>query len=100
MIKNRSPIVLENLLFIAFSRSGLKTKKPYISLIHKVFTLYCSLFLKAPGAENGTRTRDLNLGKVALYQLSYFRKLLPPTPFGVFCVCKDKPKFLFSKIFR
>ena len=27
------------------------------------------------GAENGTRTRDLNLGKVALYQLSYFRKM-------------------------
>ena len=26
-------------------------------------------------AENGTRTRDLNLGKVALYQLSYFRNL-------------------------
>ena len=25
------------------------------------------------GAENGIRTRDLNLGKVALYQLSYFR---------------------------
>ena len=25
------------------------------------------------GAENGARTRDLNLGKVALYQLSYFR---------------------------
>ena len=25
------------------------------------------------GAKNGTRTRDLNLGKVALYQLSYFR---------------------------
>ena len=29
------------------------------------------------GAENGTRTRDLNLGKVALYQLSYFRNLFP-----------------------
>ena len=28
-------------------------------------------------AENGTRTRDLNLGKVALYQLSYFRNLFP-----------------------
>ena len=28
-----------------------------------------------PRAENGTRTRDLNLGKVALYQLSYFRKM-------------------------
>ena len=26
------------------------------------------------GAKNGTRTRDLDLGKVALYQLSYFRK--------------------------
>ena len=25
-------------------------------------------------AENGTRTRDPNLGKVVLYQLSYFRK--------------------------
>ena len=27
------------------------------------------------GAENETRTRDPNLGKVMLYQLSYFRKL-------------------------
>ena len=26
-------------------------------------------------AENGTRTRDPNLGKVVLYQLSYFRLL-------------------------
>ena len=25
-------------------------------------------------AENGTRTRDPNLGKVVLYQLSYFRR--------------------------
>ena len=25
------------------------------------------------GAGNGTRTRDFNLGKVALYQLSYSR---------------------------
>ena len=30
--------------------------------------------MSAPrGAEDGIRTRDLNLGKVALYQLSYFR---------------------------
>lgn len=27
------------------------------------------------GAENETRTRDINLGKVTLYQLSYFRIL-------------------------
>ena len=26
------------------------------------------------GAENETRTRDPNLGKVVLYQLSYFRE--------------------------
>ena len=28
------------------------------------------------GADNGTRTRALDLGKVALYQLSYVRKRL------------------------
>ena len=27
------------------------------------------------GAKNGTRTRDPDLGKVVLYQLSYFRVL-------------------------
>ena len=32
-----------------------------------------SLFCSINGAENGTRTRDPNLGKVVLYQLSYFR---------------------------
>ena len=41
------------------------------------------------GAENETRTRDPNLGKVVLYQLSYFRLTLceeeetrTPTPRG------------------
>ena len=32
-------------------------------------------FCRLLGAENETRTRDFNLGKVALYQLSYFRNL-------------------------
>ena len=32
-----------------------------------------SLFCSTNRAENGTRTRDPNLGKVVLYQLSYFR---------------------------
>ena len=39
------------------------------------------------GAENETRTRDPNLGKVMLYQLSYFRifSLKPKRtfPFGI-----------------
>lgn len=29
--------------------------------------------MRLTGADNGTRTRGLNLGKVALYQLSYVR---------------------------
>ena len=32
------------------------------------------IITRLPRAENGTRTRDLNLGKVVLYQLSYFRR--------------------------
>jgi hypothetical protein len=35
--------------------------------------------LSVTGAGNETRTRDLNLGKVALYQLSYSRKLTKKT---------------------
>ena len=66
-------------------------KKPYISLIHKVFTLYFCLFLKASRAENGTRTRDLNLGKVALYQLSYFRIIFSGTGGGYFPVPTSFP---------
>jgi hypothetical protein len=30
-------------------------------------------YVACSGAGNGTRTRDINLGKVALYQLSYSR---------------------------
>ena len=32
-------------------------------------------FCEAFGAENETRTRDPDLGKVVLYQLSYFRSM-------------------------
>jgi hypothetical protein len=32
-----------------------------------------NFLMKNYGAGGGTRTRDLNLGKVALYQLSYTR---------------------------
>ena len=33
---------------------------------------------KKNGADDGARTRYLHLGKVALYQMSYIRKLVPP----------------------
>ena len=60
--------------------------------------------LPSSGAENGTRTRDLNLGKVALYQLSYFRMVpaagrLPRGLLPVFWDCKYKRFFRFRKIF-
>ena len=44
------------------------------------------------GAENETRTRDPNLGKVVLYQLSYFRIFAFGTCFPD-CGCKGRPFF-------
>ena len=35
--------------------------------------LWINVLFGKKRAENGTRTRDPNLGKVVLYQLSYFR---------------------------
>ena len=52
------------------------------------------------GAENETRTRDPNLGKVVLYQLSYFRRCFMNLQLVLSdCECKDRAKILFSKIF-
>ena len=41
------------------------------------------LSIKTKRAENGTRTRDPNLGKVVLYQLSYFRSDAPDSVFVI-----------------
>ena len=51
------------------------------------------------GAENETRTRDPNLGKVMLYQLSYFRKFLWKPATLSFWDCKGTQIFLTSKSF-
>ena len=45
---------------------------------------------EALGAENETRTRDPDLGKVVLYQLSYFRKIVKNFPAER--DCKDTAK--------
>ena len=47
--------------------NGRKVKSPAIPKNNEAFW---------KRAEDGTRTRDPNLGKVMLYQLSYFRKIL------------------------
>ena len=46
--------------------------QPSIILMIAIFILV-STIRATYGAENETRTRDPNLGKVVLYQLSYFR---------------------------
>ena len=44
------------------------------------------LFEKGGGAGEGTRTLDINLGKVALYQLSYTRRVERKLVMGLACV--------------
>ena len=52
------------------------------------------------GAENEARTRDPNLGKVVLYQLSYFRIYDPFFSFGIAKVdIFSLPPNFFAKIF-
>ena len=45
----------------------------HIIVPRQVISKFKSAFLLTLGAENETRTRDPNLGKVMLYHLSYFR---------------------------
>ena len=59
--------------------------------------LFCSLC----GAENGTRTRDPDLGKVVLYQLSYFRLKKPlARTISLDCGCKGNAFHRTHKIFK
>ena len=58
----------------------------------RVISKFKSAFLLTFGAENETRTRDPNLGKVMLYQLSYFR-IFPEWD------CKGTKIFFTSKFF-
>ena len=52
------------------------------------------------GAKNGTRTRDPDLGKVVLYQLSYFRIYCSRNVIASFCECKFNPIFYSMQIFE
>ena len=49
-------------------------------------------------AENETRTRDPNLGKVVLYQLSYFRNMVPRTGLEPACLSTHAPETCASTI--
>jgi hypothetical protein len=63
---------------LSYSRMVLLTTFCYLPLLHKAATN--KTLLQKSGAGDESRTRDLNLGKVALYQLSYSRVLLPLLP--------------------
>ena len=57
-----------------------------------VDTRFSQLFHSHSGAGNEIRTRDLNLGKVALYQLSYSRMMFDPRrkPLGLLALIIDR----------
>ena len=60
--------------------------RDFKSLVSTNSTIAASCYhYEKNGAANGIRTRDLDLGKVALYQLSYCRENH---------LCKGKPKIL------
>ena len=50
-----------------------KPKREVFGLFSIIYGCWWASMDKNPGAGNESRTRDLNLGKVALYQLSYSR---------------------------
>ena len=65
-----------------------------------MFAFYESLLVVKKRAENGTRTRDPNLGKVVLYQLSYFRIFFPLSrSISLDCGCKGNAFFGTDKLF-
>ena len=66
--------IARNCFPLAFSFSGPQIKNPYISSIHKDFFHLLQPLYQGFKSGNGTRTRDPQLGKLMLYQLSYFRK--------------------------
>ena len=69
------------------SRNGQRILSPSCLPFH-----HSSILKREKRAENETRTRDPNLGKVMLYQLSYFRRFLENG-------CKDKQFLRYSQTF-
>ena len=62
--------------------------------------LYQLSYFRRSGAENETRTRDPDLGKVVLYQLSYFRLRIARQRYNFFLSCKVFYKNFFFLVFR
>ncbi len=90
--QNANKFVINLLAFFFVLEAGLEPAQPqwprdFKSLVSTDSTIRASFQRRA---ENETRTRDPNLGKVMLYQLSYFR---------IFNGCKDRSFYYSRKIF-
>ena len=71
--KSQPSIILMIAIFILVLEAGLEPAQPQWPRDFKSLVSTDSTIRATYGAENETRTRDPNLGKVVLYQLSYFR---------------------------
>ena len=58
--------------FSGTRRNGKRTRRSFLRSLHTSVEICNAMF----GAGNETRTRDPDLGKVVLYQLSYSRVLV------------------------
>ena len=83
--KNANQLIFKRLAFYHVLEAGLEPAQPQWPKDFKSFVSTIPPFEHPfkERAENETRTRDPNLGKVMLYQLSYFRRF-PENG------CKDK----------
>ena len=95
-IKQKSqPFVIQMIAIYFVLEAGLEPAQPqwprdFKSLVSTDSTIRAAFQRRA---ENETRTRDPNLGKVMLYQLSYFRSFLENG-------CKDKQFPRYSQTFH
>ena len=93
--KTEYPVIQNNYRISSVLEAGLEPAQPQWPRDFKSLVSTDSTIRASFGAENETRTRDPNLGKVVLYQLSYFRKLCPKKD-----GCKDKQFPLDSQTFQ
>ena len=74
--RNANQLIYKRLAFLSVLEAGLEPAQPQWPKDFKSFVSTIPPFEhpQKRRAENETRTRDPNLGKVMLYQLSYFRR--------------------------
>ena len=98
--ENRKQLLINYLRFFFVLEAGLEPAQPqwprdFKSLVSTDSTIRAS---SRERAENEARTRDPNLGKVVLYQLSYFRNLQTLHQFQTLLAKVDSYPFSWGKV--